>query len=175
LAFVVVAISILIKELMAQYAFYLGRKTDNQVIMADGWHHRSDSLSSVVVLVGIAATKFMPNLWWMDSVLGAFCALAIFHAAYEIMKEAVTKILGEEPKQDFIDKLNAEVKNIYGTNLKLHHFHLHNYVSHKELTFHIMLDKNMTIEKGHDIATVIENMVKEKFNMSATIHIEPLE
>jgi cation diffusion facilitator family transporter len=175
LALVVTAGSIIVKELLAQYAFYLGRKTDNPVITADGWHHRTDSLSSVIVLIGIVVTMYVEDFWWMDSVLGMFCALVLFYAAYKIMNEAISRILGEEPEQALINNLNIEVKKIYNNDLKLHHFHLHNYISHKELTFHIKLDKNMTIKDGHDIATVIEDMVKEKFDMTATIHIEPLE
>jgi cation diffusion facilitator family transporter len=175
LALVVTAASIIIKELLAQYAFYLGRKYDNSVITADGWHHRTDSLSSVVVLIGILVTRFIADFWWMDSILGIFCALAIFYAAFQIMKEAITGILGEEPKQEFINELDIEIKKIYDKDLKLHHFHLHNYISHKELTLHMMLDKDLTIENGHDIAIAIENMIKEKYAMEATIHVDPLE
>ena len=174
LALVITVISILIKEGLAQYAFYLGRKHNNPVITADGWHHRTDSLSSVVVLIGIIITRFIDGLWWMDSVLGIFCALAIFYAAYKIMMEAITRILGEVPGQDFIDELNDEVKKLCNDDLKLHHFHIHNYISHKELTLHIRLDKETTIEKGHDIATAIETMIKEKYDIDTTIHIEPL-
>jgi cation diffusion facilitator family transporter len=175
LALVITVVSIIIKELLAQYAFYIGRKTDNPIVTADGWHHRSDSLSSVVVLVGIIISRFTTDLWWMDSVLGMFCALAIFYAAFHIMKEAVTKILGEELKQSFIDELNAEAKKICDDDLKIHHLHLHNYISQKELTLHIRLDKNKTIEEGHQTTVVLEDMIQEKFNMAATIHVEPLE
>jgi len=174
LALVVTVVSIVVKELMAQYAFHLGRKHDNPVIAADGWHHRTDSLSSVVVLAGIVVTQFVAGLWWMDSVLGAFCALAIFFAAYKIMVDAVSRILGEEPKQEFIDELGGEVKKMFSDDLKLHHFHLHNYVSHKELTLHMRLDKYSTIENGHEIASAIERMIKEKYDIDATIHIEPI-
>jgi len=175
LALVITATSILIKEALAQYAFWLGRKHDNPVITADGWHHRTDSLSSVVVLIGIIITKFIDGLWWMDSVLGIFCALAIFYAAFKIMMEAITRILGEEPKQEFINELTDEVNKINNSDMKLHHVHLHNYISHKELTLHIRLDKNMTIEAGHEIATGIEKLIKDKYDMDATIHIEPLK
>lgn len=168
------AASIIAKEALAQYAFYLGRRHDNPVISADGWHHRTDSLSSAIVLCGIAATKFIKGLWWMDSVLGAICALAIFYAAYKIMMDAITKILGEEPKKEFIDEVGGEIKNIYDGDLKLHHFHLHNYITHKELSLHMRLGKDMTIEKGHDIATAIEKMLKEKYGVDSIIHVEPL-
>ena len=175
LALVVTIVSIIMKEAMAQYAFYLGRKHNNPVITADGWHHRTDSFSSVIVLIGIAVTMYVEDFWWMDSVLGMFCALAIFFAAFKIIKEAITSLLGEEPPPEFIAEFKNEINMIYDNDLKLHHFHLHNYISHKELTLHIMLDKNLTIEDGHDIATVIEDMINEKFGMEATIHIEPLD
>jgi len=174
LAIAVTIVSIVIKELLAQYAFYIARKTDNITVKADGWHHRSDSLSSFVVLIGIIVARFVNNFWWMDSVLGIFCALAIFYAAVKIAKDSITKLLGEEPQQELIDKITEEVKKIYKNDLEIHHFHLHNYVTQKELTLHIRLDKNMTIEEGHKIASVIEKMIKEKFNIAATIHIDPI-
>ena len=175
IAIVITIVSILVKEILAQIAFYIGRKTDNVIVKADGWHHRSDTLSSVVVLIGIIITKFTADFWWMDSVLGAFCSLAIFYAAFSILKESITKILGEHPKQDLIDKINEEIKLIYQGNFNTHHFHLHNYISQKELTMHLRLDKNMKNENCHEIATVIEKMILEKFDMAATIHVEPLE
>ena len=171
LAIIVTIISIVVKELLAQYAFYIARKTDNAVVKADGWHHRSDALSSLVVLIGILFAKYF---WWMDSVLGLFCAFAIFYAGVEIIRESITKLLGEVPNNNLIDEITIEIKKIYKKDLNIHHFHLHNYVSQKELTFHIRLDKNVTIDEAHKVATVIEEMIKEKFNMVATIHVEPL-
>jgi len=175
LAIVVTAASIVIKELLAQYAFYLGRKTNNVIMTAEGWHHRSDSLSSVVVLIGIIISRFTTELWWMDSVLGMFCALAILYAAFKIMKESISKLLGEEPEQELIDEIKAEIKKMYSDDLQLHHFHLHNYISHKELTFHIRLDRTMTIENGHQVASDFEKMINEKFGLMTTIHVEPLK
>lgn len=172
IAIIVTIISIIVKELLAQYAFYIARKTDNVTIKADGWHHRTDALSSIVVLIGILFAK---QFWWIDSVLGVIITLMLFYATYEIIKEAITTLLGEQPSQDLIDKITDEVKNIYNNDLQLHHFHIHNYVMHKELTLHIRLDKNMSIEKGHKIASDIENRIKEQFDINATIHIEPLD
>jgi len=172
IAIVVTIASILVKEALAQYAFYIARKTGSTSIKADGWHHRSDALSSVVVLAGIFLAGY---LWWIDSVLAAVIALFLFYATYKIIKETVTKMLGEEPDKDLIEKITADVKAAYHDNLQIHHFHLHDYVTEKELTLHIRLDKNMTIEKGHEIATEIENSIKKNFGIMTTIHIEPLK
>ncbi|MCL2025684.1 MAG: cation diffusion facilitator family transporter [Leptospirales bacterium] len=171
LAIVVTVISIALKELLAQYAFYIKRKTGDLSIEADAWHHRSDALSSVVVLIGIFLAKWF---WWIDSALGAIIAVIIFYTSYKIIKTSVTKLLGEEPGHDLIDRITNEIKSMYNEELDVHHFHMHNYVLHKELTFHIKLDGNMSIEKGHEIATAIEDMIKEKFDIVATVHVEPL-
>jgi cation diffusion facilitator family transporter len=174
LAIVVTIVSIIVKELLAQYAFYYGRKTDNAIVKADGWHHRSDALSSVIVLAGIVSSFiFGEKFWWMDSVLGILVALAIFYATIKILKEAITKLLGEEAEDDLIGKITDRVKASFHNDLQLHHFHIHNYVLHKELTLHIKLDKNMTLEKSHEIATEIERIIEADFGMIATIHTEP--
>ena len=170
LAIVATIISIVSKEAMAQYAFNIGKKTDNVTVKADGWHHRTDALSSVVVLVGIF---FSGRFWWIDSVLGIIIALMLFYAAYEIIKEAVTKILGEKPSQELVDNITGDIDKDYAGNLKPHHFHIHNYVNHQELTFHIKLANELKLESAHKIATDIEDKILDKYSITATIHIEP--
>lgn len=172
LAIVVTVISIVGKEALAQFAFYIGKKTDNLSVKADGWHHRTDALSSVVVLVGIIFSK---EFWWIDSVLGFIISLMLFYATFQIAKEAIMKLLGEEPSQELIDQISISVQSLYKEDLQLHHFHLHNYVNHQELTFHMRLDKSLSIENGHKIATDIEALIFQQFGITATAHIEPID
>ncbi|MDR2518209.1 MAG: cation diffusion facilitator family transporter [Spirochaetaceae bacterium] len=170
-ALAVTALSVLIKEALAQYAFYAGRKTGSPAVSADGWHHRSDALSSAAVLGGIFLS---PRFWWIDSALGAVIGVMLGFAAYTIVKNSVTKLLGEEPERELIDRISAAARGVYPYELYLHHFHIHNYVSRKELTVHIRLNKDMTIEQGHRIAKKIERAVREQCGIIATVRLEPL-
>jgi len=172
LAIAVTVVSIVCKEALAQYAFHIGRKTGSLSVKADGWHHRTDALSSVVVLAGILFAK---NFWWIDSVLGFVISLVLFYAAYKIVKESVTRLLGEEPSPELVSGIKEKAAELYADDLQLHHFHIHNYVTHKELTFHLKLDKNLSIETGHKIATEIENLIKKHFGIAATAHVEPVD
>jgi len=171
IAIVVTIVSVLVKEGLAQYAFYLARKTDSSTIRADGWHHRTDALSSLIILIGIL---FRNQFWWIDAVLGMVVSLLIFYTAYEILMEAVNKILGEEPGDELIEEVKSLIRTLYIYDLHPHHFHIHNYISSKELTFHIKIDNHLTVEAGHAIATSIEELIREKLSMSTTIHIEPI-
>lgn len=49
LAYLATVASIVLKEGLARNAFYIARKTGNAAVKADGWHHRSDALSSLMV------------------------------------------------------------------------------------------------------------------------------
>jgi cation diffusion facilitator family transporter len=171
-AVAVTVASIIIKEGMAQYAFWIGRVTGNASVRADGWHHRTDALSSVVVLAGILLAG---HFWWIDSVLGGAVAIMLFHATYEIARDAIAKLLGEKPDQALINRIAEAAGETYQGELHLHHFHIHNYVRHSELTFHIKLENHLSIEEGHRIATEIERIIHERFGIIATIHVEPLD
>jgi cation diffusion facilitator family transporter len=159
-----------VKEALAQYAFYIGRKTNNLTVKADGWHHRTDALSSIVVLIGIF---FSDHFWWIDSVLGLIIALMLFYAAYEIIKDSIGKLLGEKPSDEIIKKVEQIISLESKSDITPHHYHIHNYISNQELTFHIKVENNMNIETAHGIATSIENKIRQELNIIATIHIEP--
>jgi len=170
-AIVVTVVSILMKEGLAQYAFHVGRKTKNLTVKADGWHHRTDALSSVIVLVGIMLRSYF---WWIDSVLGIIISLMIAWAAFEIIREPINKLLGEKPDEELLKQIKSIISEIDPRDLHPHHFHIHNYVRHTELTFHIKFEKDLDIETAHQIATKIEEAIRERLHIESTIHIEPL-
>jgi len=172
-AIVVTIISIVTKEGLAQFAFWAWKKTNSTILKADAWHHRSDAISSAIILVGIFSGKYF---WWIDGVLGILVALLIIYASYEIFREAVNPLLGEEPDADMIDKIHNICVKITSTNdIITHHFHVHKYGHHTELTFHVKFPGNMALKEVHDIASKIEDTIKTELNMEATIHMEPIK
>ncbi len=170
LAIVVTAVSIVVKEGMAQFSFYIARKTGNTSVKADGWHHRSDALSSIVVLAGIFLQDYF---WWIDAVLGICVSVILMVAVYKIIREAVDKLMGERVPDEIIAQVKTVIQETIGADLQMHHFHIHNYGTHSELTFHINLPPDMTILEGHGIADGIEKQLRETMGIESTIHIEP--
>ena len=170
IAIIVTIASILLNEGLTQYAFYLGRKTESMTVKADAWHHRTDAVSSVVVLIGIFLDRYF---WWIDSILGIIISLMIFYVVYDIVIKAANKLLGEKPSSELIEQIESIISEQVSIATQPHHYHFHDYINHKELTFHIKLDQEMSILEGHAIATKIENSVYDKLNIHTTIHLEP--
>lgn len=170
-AFAVMAtvLSIVLKEGLAQFAFWTYRKSGSKALSADGMHHRSDALSSAIVLVGIFLGRFF---WWIDAALGLLIALFILHSSVKIVMETIDPLMGKVPDAQLIAQVNELCHAIGNRSIHAHHFHLHEYGDHSELTFHIVLPPDMTLKTAHELANSIEMSVREKYHIEATIHME---
>lgn len=171
MAVIVCVVSIVLKEAMARFSFWAGKKIDSQSLIADAWHHRSDAITSVIIIIGIYLD---PYFWWIDSIMGIIVSLFICYTTYLIMKRSVSSLIGDEPDEQFMSNLHALVHTATSGDIQLHHVHMHNYGGHKELTFHVILPKDMMLIDAHRISDSIEEKVRRKLNIEATIHIEPL-
>lgn len=172
LAIIITIISIIIKELLAQFAFWAGKKTGSTLLRADGWHHRSDALSSILVLAGIFLSRYF---WWIDSVLGCLISFVLFYASYDIIKSSINPLLGQSASENTINLLTRFSREITGKDIKPHHIHCHKYGNHQEITLHIKLPGEISLRESHTIADKLEKMIRDKFDMEATIHVEPSE
>lgn len=171
LAYVVTILSIITKEAMAQYALWAYRKTEAPVLKADAWHHRTDSLSSIIILIGMIFGRFF---WWIDGVLALLVALMIAKVGYDILAEDIRALLGE----DVGEKLEQEIKQAMNKELDIdvhiHHMHIHRYGDHCEMSCHIKLPKEMSLLEVHNICTQVETILDKQFSIVATVHPEPL-
>lgn len=170
-AWVVTIISVVAKELLAQCAFWGFRKTKSTILKADGWHHRTDALSSVIILVGMLVGKYF---WWTDAVLALIVAIMIGYASFEILSKEIKSLLGESPSDDLLEQIHKTVQLNCKIQVNLHHIHLHHYGQHTEMSCHIKLPPEMTLYETHEICTKIEKTIKKEFGFITTIHPEPL-
>lgn len=171
-AWVATIVSILTKEGMAQYAFWGAKITGSSILKADGWHHRTDALSSVVILIGITVSH---QFWWTDAALSFIVALMIGWASYQILSKDITSLLGESPSQKMLTSIRETTQKAFEQPLHLHHIHIHEYGNHTEMSCHIKLPPRMSLEEAHKICTKVETVIREEFGFISTVHPEPIE
>ncbi|HKI89311.1 MAG TPA: cation diffusion facilitator family transporter [Draconibacterium sp.] len=170
-AWIAIIVSIVLNEIMTQYAFWASKKINSSMLKADGWHHRTDALSSVVVLIGIALGS---SFWWTDAVLSIIVALMIGWASYEILSKDIKSLLGESPSKDLLLSIQETAQNACSQPIYLHHIHIHQYGQHAELSCHIKLPPEMPLDEAHNICTKIEIAIKNEFGYMSTVHPEPI-
>ncbi len=171
LAIIIFLVSVVIKEAIASFSIWAGKKIDSQSLIADGWHHRSDAIASGLIVVGVVLGRYF---WWIDGVAGILVSLLIFYATYDILKIATNTLIGEKPQASLKKDLIKIVQTVAPEVTDIHHLHVHKYGDTIELTFHIYLPEQIKLKAAHTIATAIEDAIKKDLKMEATIHFEPL-
>jgi len=172
LAIVVTIISLVVKEIMAQYSIIIGKRTNSKSMIADGWHHRSDAISSLIILAGIFIGRYY---WWIDGVLGIIVSLLLFYTTYSILKDNISHLLGEGINDALQEEIIALANEVTELNIYPHHFLVHQYGNHTEMTFHIRLPSHFSLHEAHEIGTAYENLINERTNIRATVHIDSME
>lgn len=170
--FAVMLFSALAKEWLYSLAKHLGNKIDSNTLLADAWHHRSDAIASLLIGIALYGTKLgYANL---DAILGIIVSFMIMYAGYEIIKESSNDILGKAPAKDFIEELKKVALTVEGTK-NIHSIEVHQYGSKKYVNLHVEVEPYLTTLQSHDIADTVQNVLKNKFNVSALVHIDPLD
>lgn len=165
-------ISIVIKEWMYHYAKKAAIKLNSGALLADAWHHRSDALSSIGSFVGILGS--MLGLKFFDPLASILIALCIVKVAYDILKDALAKMLdtaaSEEIEKAIIDivKENEAVLNIDDIKTRL-------FGSKIYVDLEIAVDAQLSLIEAHNIAEDIHIQVEEKIAncKHCMVHVNP--
>lgn len=111
-------VSILGKEAMFWYTRYYAKLINSSAFMADAWHHRSDAISSIGSFIGIAGA--MLGFPVMDSVASVVICLFILKVAYDILRDALMKMLDTSCGEAYENQLThyiAEKEDVRSVDL----------------------------------------------------------
>jgi cation diffusion facilitator family transporter len=168
--------SILVKEGLYQYTIKSGKSLHSQVLIANAWHHRSDALSSIAVLFGVSGAILLGDRWViLDPISAGLVSILILkvaaQASFDSFNELMEVSLGKERQKEIF----ALVAEVPGVSIP-HNLRTRKIGNTVAIDMHIKVDKNLTIIKAHDIATLVENKLKEAFGADSfiSIHVEPL-
>lgn len=172
LALIAAAVSILVKEGMFWYTRYYAKKLDSGAVMADAWHHRSDALSSVGALIGIAGARMGYPV--LEPVASLVIVLFILKAAFDIFKDAVDKMVDHSCDDETEKELRGCAESIEGIKgvdlLRTRIFGNKMYVD-----IEIRVDGRKTLIEGHEIAERVHAEIEKAFPKvkHIMVHVNP--
>lgn len=172
IALVAAIISIVSKEAMYWYTRYYAKLINSSAFLADAWHHRSDAFSSIGSLIGIGGA--MLGFPVMDSVASAVICIFIVKVAYDIIKDAVIKMLDTSCDEDYEKKLTESIlaqEDVLGVDmLRTRMFGNKVYID-----LEISVDSNKSFQEAHDVAEHVHKNVEQQFSdvKHIMIHVNP--
>ncbi len=167
-------ISILAKELLYRWTKHIANQADNRALLANAWHHRSDALSSIAVLVGLVAVQISPQLAFMDAAASLVVSALIIKVGWQILQEAFIRIIDTAPPPDYVDKIYKLISE-YPKITNPHKLRMRYVGNQIHMEVHIEVAPEMTVKEGHDIAAGVKHKILnyDKRVMDVTVHIEP--
>ena len=172
LVLVIAGISVISKEAVFRITRRMARETRSASLYANAWHHRSDALSSVAVLLGGIASL----LGWQQADLAATIVVGfmILGVGVKIFYDGMVELTEHSADHESIDI----IKRILSSESAIKGWHaLRTRKLGGELfvDLHILLDSRMTIQEGHEISLKIEKDIQNRLSKPANvlIHIDP--
>lgn len=167
-------LAIVAKEGLYHYTLRAAKAIHSSMLETNAWHHRSDALSSVVVVIGISAQVMgVPH---MDAVAAVIVGLMILLMGIRLARKALDELIDTGLDLGLVDDVRAAMladDSVTG----IHNLRTRSMGGQGYIDAHIEVDSDLTVSEAHYIAHKIEHRVKKKFPkiIDVQIHIDPLD
>ncbi len=172
ISFGVMAFTMAVNIGVMYYETTKGRALKSGFLLADAKHTKSDILVSVSVILGLIFTKLgYPHA---DAVVGVIIAFIIARIGYGVLKEASAILVDTV----CIDTYSVEaVVNMTEGVRGCHDVRTRGTEHCIFLDLHVLVDRELSVERAHEIADLIESTIKARFPsvVDIVVHVEPEE
>lgn len=174
LGLILTAFSGLANYIMGKYLVNLGKKENSVLMIADGRHLISDTVSSIGLIVGLALIHFT-NIFWIDNFVAIGFGFFIIYTGFKLLKISINNLLDEadhDRTDSVIEMLNKNRKDDW---IDIHNMRILKYGAHIHIDCHVTLPWYYSLEKSHEKVTEIEKLITQNSENEVEffIHSDP--
>jgi len=165
------AFSILANEGLFQYTLRIGRSFKSSLLIANAWHHRSDAVSSVVVLVGIIGT--MSGLPYLDAVAAIGVGVMVGKIGWDLGWGAAQELVDLGLSDERVTLIQRIIHSIDGVE-DCHMLRTRSLGGHAAVDVHVRVNPRLSVSEGHMISLIVEQRLKKELEEieDVTVHID---
>ncbi len=167
--------SILTKEALFWWTRRVAKRLKSGLLMANAWHHRTDSFSSIGVAVALFGIWLGGVDWaFLDGAVTLVLGCYLVFEAAKLFRESCRDLLDAAPEREIIEDLREHILPTPGA-LAYHHFRARRVGDVYEVDLHLQVDPGLTVERGHAVAKEVKERLLRKHPEVVTvlIHVEP--
>ncbi|MBP2640408.1 MAG: cation diffusion facilitator family transporter [Firmicutes bacterium] len=169
---IVMLISIAVNYWVSEKLFSVAKETGSQALEADALHLRADIWTSAGVLSGLAAIK-LTGYYWLDPVIAILVAGIVFRAGYKMTRKSFLELTDISLPDSEAEKI-AGIVDAHVEVIAFHRLRTRRSGSYRLIDMHVVLDKNMHLDKAHSVCDSIEIEIEQSLgHCDVVIHLEP--
>jgi cation diffusion facilitator family transporter len=168
----IAVLSILIKEALYQYTIYVAKQVRSPMLQANAWHHRSDAISSVIVLIGVAGS--MAGVQWLDAVAAIGVSLMIAQIGWSLSREGVTELVDTGLERQQLAEIRKIIQSVEGVHT-LHELRTRKMGANALVDVHILVNPRISVSEGHQIGDQVRTRLITKIEeiTDVLVHVDP--
>lgn len=173
LTFAVLAVSIVVKLIMAFFNSKLGKSVNSDSLKATALDSLTDSIATFAVLVSAAVSHFgKVNI---DAYTGLAVAVFVVISGIKSLKETISPLLGTPPEPQTVEEITQIVMSFNDFH-GIHDMIIHNYgPGRKFASLHVEVPATIDIVKCHEEIDLCEKVIRERTGIDAVIHMDPID
>lgn len=164
--------TILVKEWLARFSRDLSRKIDSKALLGDSLHHRTDAISSLLVLLALFSEKI--HFRQFDGIIGILLSIYIMYSGWRMLNDVISPLIGESASYEElvqIKSLAMSVEKVKG----VHDMTMHRYGTVKIISLHVEMPEEIPFMKAHDVIEKVEELINARMNATTVIHLDPIQ
>ncbi|MFI3138184.1 MAG: cation diffusion facilitator family transporter [Methylococcaceae bacterium] len=165
-------LSVISKEWMYHYTRRAAKLTRSKLLLANAWHHRSDAVSSVVVIVGIAGVLLgYPEA---DGLAAIAVALMVAKIGLSLVLQSVKELVDTSLPEEFVREIRRVVKTTPGVK-GIHLLRTRQMGEDAYVDAHIVVDPRISVSEGHVIGDQVRCNLINAFDdvVDVLVHVDP--
>ena len=164
-------ISIFIKEWLFRYTRSVGEKSNNSLLLANAWHHRSDAISSIAALVGIIGA--MLGFPALDPIAATMVAFMIMKVGYELTLGGFRDLMDTALDEKDTQSIQVAIDDVSGV-LKSHDLRTRKIGGEILMDVHIQVDSDLTVTEGHEVAERVRRKLIKNYpnTQDVLVHVD---
>ena len=170
-----VVLAALINLVIGQLLIRTGKEYDSITLEADGKHLMSDVWTSLGVVIGVALAA-TTGLQWLDPVVGIIVGVKIGWEGFIIFRRSMSGLMDAAIAPEERESVEEILNDHTDREISWHALRTRQSGSRRFVSVHLLVPGNWSVQKAHDMAEGVEQMIREEVNYSSVFtHVEPLE
>lgn len=171
-ALLIAGASVLSKEWIFHYTMHVAKKLKSNMLKANAWHSRSDAISSVVVVIGVAGT--MAGLEYLDAVAAVIVGVMVGKIGWDLAWQSVHELVDTALDPERVAVIRQEVLSVGGVR-ELHMLRTRQMGGEALVDVHVLVDPKLSVSEGHYIGERVRRRLIHEVEEVADVmvHVDP--
>jgi cation diffusion facilitator family transporter len=171
----VLLLVIVTKESLSRFVLKTASSLESGALKGDGWHHRSDALTSAAAFVGITIALIGgPGYEAADDWAALLACGVIAFNGFLLVRGSVRELMDAAPAEALQTAIRTTAQAVPGV-IRVEKCLVRKYGLGYWADLHVEVDGAVSVHEGHRIAHTVKNALRdsELRILDATVHIEP--